>query len=126
MIQAALVRTTNLRVVSICDSPVSLMEQAARLVAVPLDELAIEYVGMLHYGWIVGITRDGVDLMPRALENIAQAARLGRGYAPGASNGCDSPPVLELCSRPRPDARTPTRQAAHPRSKNSSNWKPRF
>lgn len=72
MIQRALAQTTKVRVVSVCDSPVTLMGQVARLVNVPYAELKFDYVGMLHFGWLVGVTHNGVDLMPRALENIAQ------------------------------------------------------
>lgn len=72
MIQRALAQTTKLRVVSVCDSPVTLMEHVAHLVQAPYTELQFDYVGMLHFGWIVGVRHNGVDLMPRALENIAQ------------------------------------------------------
>jgi 6-phospho-beta-glucosidase len=72
IIQAALERATNLRVVSVCDSPVTLSEQVAKLVDVPLNQLKIDYVGMLHFGWIVRVMCNGEDLMPHALANIAQ------------------------------------------------------
>jgi len=72
MIQRALAQTTRVRVVSVCDSPVTLLEHVARLVNVPHVELDFDYVGMLHFGWIVGVKHKGVDLMPRALENISQ------------------------------------------------------
>lgn len=72
LVQRALAQTTRLRVVSVCDSPVTLMEHVARLVGAPYAELQFDYVGMLHFGWIVGVRHNGVDLMPRALENIAQ------------------------------------------------------
>lgn len=72
MIQRAIAQTTKARVVSVCDSPVTLMENIARLVNVPYIELQFEYVGMLHFGWVVGVRHNDVDLMPRALENIAQ------------------------------------------------------
>jgi 6-phospho-beta-glucosidase len=72
MIQRALAQTTTRRVVSVCDSPVTLMEQVARLLNVPYAELKFDYVGMLHFGWIVGVRHNGVDVMPRALENLAQ------------------------------------------------------
>lgn len=72
MVQRALAQTTNLHVVSVCDSPAALMENVAGLVSAPYAELDFDYVGMLHFGWIVGVKHKGVDLMPRALENIAQ------------------------------------------------------
>lgn len=72
MIQRAIAQTTRVRVISVCDSPVTLMENVARLVNVPSAELHFDYVGMLHFGWVVGVTHNGADMMPRALENIAQ------------------------------------------------------
>lgn len=72
IVQAALERTTRLRVVSVCDSPVTLIENVARLVGAAVNEFNMDYVGMLHFGWIVGVRRDGVNLMPRALERVAE------------------------------------------------------
>jgi 6-phospho-beta-glucosidase len=72
MIQRALAQATRLRVVSVCDSPVTLMENVARLVNLSDADLHFNYVGMLHFGWIVGMRHNGVDMMSRALENIAQ------------------------------------------------------
>ena len=72
MIQAALMRAANLRVVSVCDSPVTLGEQAAQLVGIPAAELDVDYIGMLHFGWIVSLKHNGTELLPQALERIAQ------------------------------------------------------
>jgi 6-phospho-beta-glucosidase len=72
IVQAALERTTNVRVVSICDSPVTLIERAAALAAQTPLEIKIDYLGMLHFGWIVRMTHDDQDLLARALEDIAQ------------------------------------------------------
>ena len=72
MIQRALAQATRLRIVSVCDSPVTLMENVARLVNLPYADLHFDYVGMLHFGWIVGVRHNGADMMPRALENISQ------------------------------------------------------
>lgn len=71
IVQTALARATRVRVVSVCDSPVTLIENVARLLDVPPTELDVEYVGMLHFGFITGIKRDGADRMPRALEQMA-------------------------------------------------------
>jgi 6-phospho-beta-glucosidase len=72
IVQAVLSRASKLRVVSVCDSPVTLIENVARLVGGPTDRLVADYFGMLHFGWIVHMARAGVDLMPDALERIAQ------------------------------------------------------
>lgn len=72
IVQTALERASKVRVVSVCDSPVTLVEHVAKLVGVHARELHIEYVGMLHFGFVVGVTHNGADVMPRVLENIAQ------------------------------------------------------
>ncbi len=72
MVHAALAQTTGVRVVSVCDSPITLIENVARLVGVQPAELDAAYVGMLHFGWIVGVKHHGVELLPHALERIEQ------------------------------------------------------
>src|SRR5581483_1971287 len=42
------------------------------LVGVQPAELDAAYVGMLHFGWIVGVKHHGVELLPHALERIEQ------------------------------------------------------
>lgn len=72
LVQRALAQTGRLRVVSVCDSPTVLIENLGRLLDVPAHELAADYVGMLHFGFVVGARRNGVDVMSRLLENIAR------------------------------------------------------
>jgi len=55
------------RVVGICDSPLGLAKRAAVALGVPLDDLDIDYAGLNHLGWLSGLRRDGVDLLPRLL-----------------------------------------------------------
>lgn len=72
IVQAAVERASRVRVVSVCDSPVTQIEQVGKLLGVDARKLHVEYVGMLHFGFIVGMTHDGIDVMPRVLELIAQ------------------------------------------------------
>jgi 6-phospho-beta-glucosidase len=65
---------TRVNTIGLCDGPVSLKENIARALGVPVDELLMEYVGMHHFGWVVGLWRHGQDLMPQALEKAAQVA----------------------------------------------------
>ncbi len=61
------------RVVGICDSPLGLANRCARAVGVPLAELEIDYAGLNHLGWLMGLRRaDGVDLLPGLLADDAR------------------------------------------------------
>ena len=72
LVQYAVARYTDVPVIGLCDSPVNLSENIARALGVPLDELSIDYVGMHHFGWVVGIWRQGHDLLPEALEKAEE------------------------------------------------------
>ncbi len=55
-------------VIGICDSPLGLANRCARAVGVPLAELAIDYAGLNHLGWLLALRRaDGTDLLPGLL-----------------------------------------------------------
>jgi 6-phospho-beta-glucosidase len=79
-VQYAVSRYTGLATLGLCDSPVSLVAGVATAVGVPAAGLAVDYVGMHHFGWIVAAYHDGRDVLPRALENAA--AITGLGIAP--------------------------------------------
>lgn len=72
IVQTALAQATKVRVVGVCDSPVTLIEQVAGLLGAAPTALDVDYVGMLHFGFITGVKRNGTDVLPQVLENIAQ------------------------------------------------------
>ena len=60
------------RVIGICDSPLGLANRCARAVGIPLSDLAIDYAGLNHLGWLMALRQaDGVDLLPGLLANDA-------------------------------------------------------
>ncbi len=70
IVQQLLERTTRLKAVSVCDSPVTLVEQALAAVGGGTPE----YVGLNHAGVLCGLY-DGVrDLLPAALDAYASSA----------------------------------------------------
>ena len=77
MIQHAVMRYTNIHIISLCDSPITLGNDVARLLKVPHAELEIDYLGMNHLGWIIGLRDAEHDLMDRALDQIDQLSSLG-------------------------------------------------
>jgi 6-phospho-beta-glucosidase len=74
VVQYALTRYSRLYTVGMCDGPVHLIAALARALATTPDRLDVDYVGMHHFGWIVGVRRDGVDVMPEALAAAAEIA----------------------------------------------------
>ena len=77
MIQHAVMRYTNIHIISLCNSPITLGNDVSRLLKVPRAELEIDYLGMNHLGWIIGLRCDEEDVMDRALDQIDQISSLG-------------------------------------------------
>ena len=72
------------RVIGICDSPAGLVGRAARALGRPPAELAPDYLGINHLGWLRALWDGSVDLLP---DLIADPSRLlgieeGRLFGP--------------------------------------------
>ena len=67
------------RVVGICDSPLGLATRAAEALGHRLDDLDIDYAGLNHLGWLSGLRRDGVDLLPSLLTDASALGRIEEG-----------------------------------------------
>ncbi|HID87182.1 MAG TPA: iron-containing alcohol dehydrogenase [Anaerolineae bacterium] len=76
LVQYAIRRYTDVRVIGVCDSPVSLMEAIAQLLDIPLQELSFSYVGMHHFGWITRVLWKGQDMMPQVLSRVDEIPKL--------------------------------------------------
>jgi 6-phospho-beta-glucosidase len=74
MVQYAIARYTGVNVIGLCDGPITLCENIAASVGLPVNDLVIDYIGMHHYGWVVGVWGNNQDLLPKALENASIAA----------------------------------------------------
>lgn len=61
-------RTTSQRVLTLCDSPVALIEKAADLVGVDPAVARASYIGTNHAGWLTGLWLDGENLLQAALD----------------------------------------------------------
>lgn len=64
MVTQALAWTTDLKVIGLCDAPVGMVYEIAKLFRFPLDHVTFDYKGINHAGWITAIYRDGVDVLP--------------------------------------------------------------
>jgi len=63
----ALTQHTKLRVLGICDTPSELFYRIGEAIGIPANELAIDYAGLNHLGWVRRVGHGGQDLTPRLL-----------------------------------------------------------
>ena len=70
VIQLALQRTAALRVIGVCDSPVSMREGIAGVLDAGPDRVRVEYVGMHHFGWITRVWHEGREVMSDVLKKV--------------------------------------------------------
>jgi 6-phospho-beta-glucosidase len=72
VVQLALHRTTRLRVLGLCDSPVSMREGIVGMLGADSNAVRLEYVGMHHFGWITRAWRSGRDVTDEVLARAAE------------------------------------------------------
>lgn len=78
IIQYAIRRYTNLRVIGTCDSPVSLMELLAKLLAQPAAQLRFSISGMHHFSWITSVVDpSGNERINEVLERLEEIPKIG-------------------------------------------------
>jgi 6-phospho-beta-glucosidase len=70
VIVEALLMTSKLKVIGVCDLPQTTVLKIAELLTVPVEQLNIDYIGLNHMGWIQDVKIDGRSVMPRLLERI--------------------------------------------------------
>ncbi len=76
VIQYAVTRTTSLRVIGLCDGPVSMTQQAAIALGVNASELTVDYVGMHHFGFITRVWHNGRDVTEAMLDGLDKITNL--------------------------------------------------
>jgi 6-phospho-beta-glucosidase len=67
LVQYAITRFTKVNAIGLCDGPITLSQNIARALQLPLQELVIDYVGMHHFGWVTGVWYHGCNLLPNAI-----------------------------------------------------------
>jgi 6-phospho-beta-glucosidase len=70
VIQYAVTRTSRLKVIGLCDAPITMMGWAAAALGVPASALVIDYVGMHHFGFITRAQHDGRDVTADMLAGL--------------------------------------------------------
>lgn len=66
------------RAVGICDAPPSIQRVAAAVLAVPPEQLYLDYVGLNHLGWVRSVLHNGRDVLPQLIAMLS-----GVGNVPG-------------------------------------------
>lgn len=69
LITQAMTKYSKAKIVGICDTPTELIYQISRALNIPMDNLACDYVGLNHLGWIRRIVVDGEDRLPTLLQD---------------------------------------------------------
>ena len=76
LITQAVTNHTKAKVVGICDTPTELFHNIAHALGASLAEVACDYVGLNHLGWVRKVTLRGEDVTDRVLDDDAILAKL--------------------------------------------------
>ena len=71
MVQYAIQCASRLNVISVCDLPIMAERMIAAALNAPIEELAIRYTGMNHFGWVTSVRWHGQDQMPALMDKVA-------------------------------------------------------
>jgi 6-phospho-beta-glucosidase len=71
VVQYAVARTSNIRVIGLCDAPITMLNWVAQALKCSPAELSVDYVGMHHYGFITRVMRDSADVTDAMLTGLA-------------------------------------------------------
>lgn len=63
------------RVIGLCNIPVTLKMDAARLLQVEPERLELDYIGLNHLSWVRRVLVDGQDVLPETLSTLTGAGR---------------------------------------------------
>jgi len=74
MVQYAINRYTKVKVIGLCDAPISLRHEIADAVGLPERSIRMDYVGMHHFGWVTDVWHQGKSLLNKLLADPSGAA----------------------------------------------------
>jgi 6-phospho-beta-glucosidase len=84
MVTEAVQQVLGQRAIGICDSPSGLCRRVARALGRKPDELAFDYFGLNHLGWLRAVRDGGDDLLPALLADDERLEALEDGRMFGA------------------------------------------
>src|SRR5262245_55435086 len=72
---------SSVRVVGVCDGPVSMKRSIASFLGVPGDAVHADYAGLNHCGWIHRVHVEGEDRLPELLDRFDELRKLDDHWA---------------------------------------------
>jgi 6-phospho-beta-glucosidase len=84
LVTEALQQVLGDRAVGICDSPAGLCARVAAALGKSVGDLAFDYAGLNHLGWLLAVKQDGLDLLPGLLADDRCIARVEEARLFGA------------------------------------------
>ena len=79
MVTEAVQQVLGERAVGVCDSPSGLCRRVAGALGRDRDDLAFDYFGLNHLGWLKGVRDRGADLLPQLLADDERLAGFEEG-----------------------------------------------
>ncbi len=76
LVTQALTAHTGVKAIGICDTPSELFHRIAEVLGVPYADLAVEYAGLNHLGWVRSVKARGEDATARLLAEPEWLRRL--------------------------------------------------
>jgi 6-phospho-beta-glucosidase len=81
LITEALLRHSQVRAIGLCNIPWSARNQIAQWLAVPAEEVEMDYVGLNHLSWIRGVRVRGQDMTEQMLSAYIGSPEQGDGHS---------------------------------------------
>ena len=79
MVTEAILRDGHRRTVGLCNVPIEMHMDIAKLLERSVEDVTLDWVGLNHLGWVRRVLVDGADLLPGLIEAI-------EGNVPGPAN----------------------------------------
>jgi 6-phospho-beta-glucosidase len=77
IVQYAIQHYTSLKVIGICDMPVTLIMGLSQALEIPVPELEFDWMGMNHFGWLTDVRHHGQSRMAEAMARLEKIPNLG-------------------------------------------------
>ncbi|MCB9726963.1 MAG: 6-phospho-beta-glucosidase [Deltaproteobacteria bacterium] len=81
MVTEALLRHGRERVIGLCNVPIEMHMEVAKLLGRPREDVQLDWVGLNHLGWLRKVIVDGDDLLPGLIEKIEQMNASGQALS---------------------------------------------
>jgi len=75
LVTEAVLKHGRERAIGLCNIPINLRMDVARLLGVPPARVELDYLGLNHLSWVRRVLVDGEDVLPRAVELFSGAGR---------------------------------------------------